>query len=217
MGALIWQLNDTWPVCSWSSLDHGGGWKLLHHMSKAFYAALFVSAVPVAGGIELRAVNDTDAAVLISVEAMAVDMAGATRPLRQQSCTVGSDAALAVMTLAKDDLADGEMLAYLWRDAQGGVIAGDVFAPKPYKTYDLLAPNLTHTVTEKDGSYHFTITAQKLALFVAVESDLPGRVSVNAFTVFPGHPAQVTFTPTHPGPTPRFIIRDLHSATYAPQ
>ncbi len=34
MGTLYWQLNDTWPVCSWSSLDHGGNWKLLHHMSR---------------------------------------------------------------------------------------------------------------------------------------------------------------------------------------
>ena len=36
MGTLYWQLNDTWPVASWSSLDHGGGWKLLHHMARRF-------------------------------------------------------------------------------------------------------------------------------------------------------------------------------------
>ena len=44
MGTLIWQLNDTWPVCSWASLDHGGGWKLLHHMSKEFYACLLYTS-----------------------------------------------------------------------------------------------------------------------------------------------------------------------------
>ena len=217
MGTLIWQLNDTWPVCSWSSLDHGGGWKLLHHMSKAFYAEIFVSAVPVVGGIELRAVNDGDAPMTIMLEAMAVDMAGNLRPLRQQSCTVGPDAALAVMLIEADSLHDDEMLAYVWRDAKDMVIAGDVFAPKPYKTYDLLAANLTHRITETDGIWHITITAKKLALFVAVESGLPGRFSINAFAVFPGHPAQVTFTPTQPGPAPRFTIRDLHSATYGPQ
>jgi len=217
MGTLIWQLNDTWPVCSWSSLDHGGGWKLLHHMSKAFYAPVFVSAVPVAGGIELRAINDNAAAVTISVDAMAVDMAGTRRPLRQQTCTVAPDAALAVMMISADEVQDGEMLAYDWHDAQGALIAGDTFAPKAYKTYDLLAPNLIHTFTRADGSYHFTITAEKLALFVAVESDLPGRFSQNAFTVFPGHNAHVTFAPTQPGPAPRFTVRDLHSATYGSQ
>ena len=30
MGTLFWQINDTYPVASWSSLDYGGQWKLLH-------------------------------------------------------------------------------------------------------------------------------------------------------------------------------------------
>ena len=216
MGTLIWQLNDTWPVCSWSSLDHGGGWKLLHHMSKAFYEPLFVSAVPVAGGIELRAVNDSGGPATLMVSSMAVGMDGTTRAIFRGTVDVGPDAALVAQTVPSDAIGPDEMLGYVWSDGQGNQIAGDVFAPKPYKTYDLLAPNLDHTITEDNGSYCISITAEKLALFVAVESDQPGRCSANAVTVFPGHPVTITFIPTQPGPTPRFIIRDLHSATYGP-
>ena len=216
MGTLIWQLNDTWPVCSWSSLDHGGGWKLLHHMSKAFYEPLFVSAVPVAGGIELRAVNDSGGPATLMVSSMAVAMDGTTRAIFRGTVDVGPDAALVAQTVPSDAIGPDEMLGYVWSDGQGNQIAGDVFAPKPYKTYDLLAPNLDHTITEDNGSYCISITAEKLALFVAVESDQPGRCSANAVTVFPGHPVTITFIPTQPGPTPRFIIRDLHSATYGP-
>ena len=216
MGTLIWQLNDTWPVCSWSSLDHGGGWKLLHHMSKAFYEPLFVSAVPVAGGIELRAVNDSGGPATLMVSSMAVGMDGTTRAILRGTVDVGPDAALVAQTVPSDAIGPDEMLGYVWSDGQGNQIAGDVFAPKPYKTYDLLAPNLDHTITEDNGSYCISITAEKLALFVAVESDQPGRCSANAVTVFPGHPVTITFIPTQPGPTPRFIIRDLHSATYGP-
>ena len=216
MGTLIWQLNDTWPVCSWSSLDHGGGWKLLHHMSKAFYEPLFVSAVPVAGGIELRAVNDSGGPATLMVSSMAVAMDGTTRAILRGTVDVGPDAALVAQTVPSDAIGPDEMLGYVWSDGQGNQIAGDVFAPKPYKTYDLLAPNLDHTITEDNGSYCISITAEKLALFVAVESDQPGRCSANAVTVFPGHPVTITFIPTQPGPTPRFIIRDLHSATYGP-
>ncbi|GLS88353.1 beta-mannosidase [Cypionkella aquatica] len=213
MGALIWQLNDTWPVCSWSSLDHGGGWKLLHHMAKQFFQAVLVSAVPVKGGIELRAVND-GAALDVTVTASAVAMDGQTRHLGAATIQVAGSAVLA-LTIAADALGPQEMLAYTWSDGSQ-LISGDCFAPKPYKHYNLLPAQLRHQVTEADGQYHITLRAEALALFVAVEADQPGRFSANAITVFPGFPAAISFTPTTPGAAPRFTIRDLHSATYGP-
>ncbi|MFV0416851.1 MAG: beta-mannosidase [Chthoniobacterales bacterium] len=44
MGALYWQLNDCWPVASWSSLEFGGKWKAAHYASKRFFAPVLVSA-----------------------------------------------------------------------------------------------------------------------------------------------------------------------------
>lgn len=44
MGALYWQLNDCWPVASWSSLEFTGKWKALHHVARRFYAPAIVSA-----------------------------------------------------------------------------------------------------------------------------------------------------------------------------
>jgi beta-mannosidase len=44
MGALYWQLNDCWPVASWSSIEFGGQWKLLHYAAKKFFAPVLVSA-----------------------------------------------------------------------------------------------------------------------------------------------------------------------------
>ena len=38
MGTLFWQLNDCWPVASWSSIDYYGNWKALHYRVQALYA-----------------------------------------------------------------------------------------------------------------------------------------------------------------------------------
>ena len=38
MGTLYWQLNDCWPVASWSSIDYYGNWKALHYRAQALFA-----------------------------------------------------------------------------------------------------------------------------------------------------------------------------------
>lgn len=43
MGTVIWQLNDCWPVASWSSIDYCGRWKALHYSAKRFFAPLLLS------------------------------------------------------------------------------------------------------------------------------------------------------------------------------
>lgn len=43
MGAIYWQLNDCWPVASWSSIDYFGRWKALHYYAKRFFAPIMIS------------------------------------------------------------------------------------------------------------------------------------------------------------------------------
>lgn len=43
MGAVVWQLNDCWPVASWSSIDSFGRWKALHYYEKRFFAPVMIS------------------------------------------------------------------------------------------------------------------------------------------------------------------------------
>jgi beta-mannosidase len=61
-GALYWQLNDCWPVSSWSSIDYFGRWKALQYATRRFYAPLLLS-VQVEGDVAtLSMTNDLPAA-----------------------------------------------------------------------------------------------------------------------------------------------------------
>ena len=43
MGAVVWQLNDCWPVASWASIDYYGRWKALHYYEKRCFAPVLIS------------------------------------------------------------------------------------------------------------------------------------------------------------------------------
>ena len=43
MGTIVWQLNDCWPVASWSSIDYYGRWKALHYYEKRCFAPILIS------------------------------------------------------------------------------------------------------------------------------------------------------------------------------
>ena len=72
------------------------------------------------------------------------------------------------------------------------------------------------SVTQDGDRWRITLTSRSLAPFTAVEADIPGRFSNNAVTLIPCIPVTLIFTPQEAGATPRFTLRDLHSATYGP-
>ena len=43
MGTLYWQLNDCWPVTSWSSVDYYGNWKAFHYQVKRSFESVLIS------------------------------------------------------------------------------------------------------------------------------------------------------------------------------
>jgi len=58
MGTLFWQLNDCWPVTSWSSVDYFGRWKALHYQVKRSYENLLVSITEIEDNYVVFIVND---------------------------------------------------------------------------------------------------------------------------------------------------------------
>ena len=212
MGTLYWQLNDTWPVCSWSSLDHGGNWKLLHHMAQAFYAPVTVVCVPDGDDLVLKGINDTGAPVALSLAIRAAHLDGTARKLAAVECRLTPDRAVELARIPATALGPDEVLGFAFTSDMG---AGcEVHATRPWKAYDLRPSGLSLAVRDRDGLWKLTLSATALSLFASVEADVPGRFSSNARTVTPTMSVDLTFTPDDPQARPRFTARDLYSATY---
>ncbi|MCL6707818.1 glycoside hydrolase family 2 protein [Pseudomonas sp. R2.Fl] len=220
MGTLYWQLNDTWPVASWSSLDHGGGWKAMHYMARRFFQPVNVMPIPSEDGLSvaLRMVNDTDERVGVDANIFALTTAGEQVPLRSASGECGPDRAgeLAVIELA--DLPPEAVLGWSFI-ASNGMSGEGHHAPETYKALELEPSGLNLAVRPLgDGSFELTVSARALALYVMVEGDRPGRYSDNAFDLPAGGSRRILFTPASPvtaDEAPVFRHYDLHSCQSA--
>jgi len=214
MGTLYWQINDIWPVASWSSLDYGGQWKLMHYMARRFYNLVNVVAVPqitevqtnsrgtpVEGQspdqIALRAINDTGRPVSIALEVTAVKVTGESRVVFSGNSAVGPDAAITVADIPFGDLAEDEFLYFVWKDAQGNILGENDYFPKPYKAYELVGADIRAEWSDRDGKAVLTLECDKPAFFTTATVDAPGYFSDNAITLLPGRPVELTFIPRH--------------------
>ncbi|MEQ8600931.1 MAG: glycoside hydrolase family 2 protein [Devosia sp.] len=214
MGTLYWQINDIWPVASWSSLDYGGQWKLMHYMARRFYNLVNVVAVPqitevqtnsrgtpvegqLPDQIALRAINDTGRPVSIALEVTAVKVTGESRVVFSGNSAVGPDAAITVADIPFGDLAEDEFLYFIWKDAQGNILGENDYFPKPYKAYELVGADIRAEWSDRDGKAVLTLECDKPAFFTTATVDAPGYFSDNAITLLPGRPVELTFIPRH--------------------
>ncbi|MFA8298745.1 MAG: glycoside hydrolase family 2 protein [Hyphomicrobiales bacterium] len=59
MGSFYWQLNDCWPVISWSSIDYFGRWKPLQYVVKEIYKPLTIALEKGEDHIKFYGISDS--------------------------------------------------------------------------------------------------------------------------------------------------------------
>lgn len=216
MGALYWQLNDTWPVASWSSLDYGGSWKLLHYAARRFFQPVHVAAIPSDDGTEIgmSAINDTLSDVTLTLNLSFLSLNGERNFYKSVDAVCAPDAAVTVATIASSEVPENCLLAWSFT-ASNGMGGEGHHAMVPYKALELQPLGLgLEAQPGVDGGYDVTVTAAGLALYVQIESDQPGRFSDNGFDLAAGEMRRITFTPANEAAAaPVFRFYDLYSCS----
>ena len=197
MGTLFWQINDTYPVASWASLDYGGQWKLLHYMAKRFFLPVNVVAVPDGDHLVLKGINDTAAKTQVELEVQAVDVGGGARVVFTGKGTISPDKATELARIALDDLQPTEFLFFSWTGADGRLLGENDYFPQAYKAYDLPQAKVTSRWEAGENGPTLVLKTDKPALFVTATTDVPGYFSDNAVTLLPGRETRLSFTPRH--------------------
>jgi beta-mannosidase len=137
-GALVWQLNDCWPVTSWALIDAAGTPKPAWHVVRRALAPLAVAVRLEAGQARLVVMNGGVADIALTLRLRVYSLAG--QPLADAElphlAAAGCCAEL-VQTVAVS-AGDGPVMAELCAlDGDGAELARDCAWTEPFKFYSL--------------------------------------------------------------------------------
>lgn len=202
MGTLYWQLNDCWPVASWSSIDWHGRWKALHHLARRFYAPVLVSGVEdaAAGTVEIHVTNDLREAVdgtatweLTTADGERLD--GGRLPVEVAERTTR---AVGTIDVRRHLEARGPRALLFWLALERGaaeVSSNLVLFARP-KHLELGDPVLRVRSTPDDEGFRVELSSVRPALWAWIELDgMDARCSDNFVHPRPGRPVLIRVVP----------------------
>lgn len=104
MGSLYWQLNDCWPVTSWSTLDYYGNWKAAHYQVKESFAPILLAETENADGLSIIGSNDNMEVKEGIVTAKLIDFSGKELWTASKECTLDVEKNTTCMQISNADL-----------------------------------------------------------------------------------------------------------------
>ena len=197
MGSIYWQLNDCWPVASWSSIDYFGRWKALHYFAKRFYAPVLLSIKEEGTGAELHVTNETRESVAATVVWKLRSNDGEVLKSGQVTQDIEPLTADKLESLSFADVLVGDQKRETYLEAvlqlDGKVDSSTTVLFTQPKHFTFLDPTLECDVKEEADQFVVTVTADAFAKYVALDLKTADcKFSDNYFDVSPGTPKTVT-------------------------
>lgn len=214
MGIIYWQLNDCWPVASWSSIDACGRWKALQYFSKKFFAPLLVSANDKDGQMEVYVTNDCNRLASLELIWGLYSFDGSLVRKGNVSLEIGPNRALEVTKLdfrrdlpSQTEEADRFVQLELLED--GVVVSENKVYFVPVKYMNLKKPDIRVSVEEEAAEYVFTFTTDVFVKALAVDFRAMDYVlSDNFFDLVPGREKKVTLSRERAGNIGKEVLKE---------
>jgi beta-mannosidase len=201
MGALYWQINDDWPVVSWSSIDYYNNWKAQHYRMRDVFAPLALGVKFADNKLNYYTMsdylNDIDN---LKLTIQVIDFSkGVVKELKEK-VNVKANSSQIVKSIdvssliSESDKANTVIHAWL-SDAKGKIVSTkDYFFYWPNKL-NLPETKVNTKIAYADGKYTVTLTSPKLAKDVFIEIPVLGaRFSDNFIDLMPGEKRVIEIT-----------------------
>jgi len=223
MGTLYWQLNDCWPVVSWSSIDSKYRRKASYYAARNAFQPVILSVAPenddlvffivsdlqyeITGNITLRWEDFTGEVIDEKVFEAMVIPENSSQPFHRLPKTIFEDYSTTTMlTLHFDTLSVShfDTLSVSHSDTlnisndQQGAIARNIYYFVPPKSLELPDYQVDITVEEEHDHYAITISGNGTLvkdLYLYTEPDIEGVFSDNFFDLLPNENKKLTFKP----------------------
>lgn len=201
MGALYWQINDDWPVVSWSSIDYYNNWKAQHYRMRDVLAPLALGVESKDGQLNYYTMSDyLQDYNNLRLTVQVIDFSTGKRKEFTERVDAKANDSRIVKTFNIADLVSETEKAYTMihaflSDSKGNVISSkDHFFFWPNKL-ELPETEVKTSVQYRDGEYRVTLSSKKLAKDVFVEIPIQGaRFSDNFIDLLPGEKRTITIT-----------------------
>ena len=200
MGALYWQVNDCWPVASWSGIDYFGRWKAMHFYARRFFNDLLLSPHEEDGQLKFYVVSDRTTRARAELRVRLLDFDGRVLKETRTEIEAAPLASKPYQSLARAELLRGHDPARVFLHAElligGGAYSKNSVFFKPFKELALAPAKVTATTTAGvgRGDVIVTLKTDRLARGVHLSAEgLEGTFSENFFDMMPGDTALVLF------------------------
>jgi beta-mannosidase len=200
MGTLYWQLNDVWPVASWSSMDYLNNWKALHYQVKRSFATVILAPVYYHDSFTLHLVSDSLKSLKATAEVKIFDFNG--KELKKISVPVSMEANSSKLILEKTgkditsgiDTTNAVCIVKLLQGKKVLTTNYSYFAAA--KNLNLPKATITRKITPTPTGYTVELSSDKYARYVFLSIDKKGFFSDNYFNLMPGEKKIITYTTT---------------------
>ncbi len=199
MGSLYWQINDCWPVASWSGIDYYGNWKALHYAVADAFKNVKISFEAKNSNLDIYVISDSLINFWANLKLSVMDFQGAIIYESEENIVIEGNSSHVYLKEDIEAITEGYgknelLINAVLTDANGKIFDRSIYYFISPKNLVLPSPNVGIEIERiEDNKFALRLTTDILAKNVYLLSPVEGHFSENYFDLLPNEKKEILF------------------------